>query len=205
MGHKYAEIAFTPNVMALQTKWGSRTNDVHRAGIDTGPNHVLGPSEAGFISRRDSFYLASVGEADWPYVQLRGGPEGFVRVLDEKTIGFADFNGSRQYVSVRNLLENDRTSLIFMDYPNRTGLTLLGRARLVGSHDSETLSRLAIAGYSAHIERGILILVEAFDWNCPENITPRFTREDIEASVEPLHQRIADLEAELADLEKSQT
>ena len=116
MGHKFAEIAFTPSVKAVQEQLGSRTGYARMEGAVADRNHVLGPSEAGFIAQRDSFYMASVSETGWPYVQHRGGPEGFVRVLDETTIGFADFHGNRQYVSVGNLLKDDRVSLFFMDY-----------------------------------------------------------------------------------------
>ena len=106
----------------------------------------MGPSEAGFISQRDSVYMASVSETGWPYVQHRGGPEGFVRVLDEKTIGFADFSGNRQYVSFGNLMNDDRVSLFFMDYPNRTRLKLLGRVKLIDPGDSATLANLPFYG-----------------------------------------------------------
>lgn len=198
MGHKFAEIAFTPMVKALQEQLGSRANyaRMERGGADR--NHVLGPSEAGFIAQRDSFYMASVSETGWPYVQHRGGPEGFVRVLDERTIGFGDFSGNRQYVSVGNLLKDNRVSLFFMDYPNRTRLKLLGRVNLVGPQDSSTLAKIAVPGYRARVERGFLISVEAFDWNCPQHITPRYTLQQVETSTAALRSRIAELEAELA-------
>lgn len=163
-------------------------------------NDRLGPSEAGFIAARDSFYMATVSETGWPYIQHRGGPQGFVRVLDERTLGFADFRGNRQYVSVGNLAVNDRVSLFFMDYPNRTRLKLLGRARIVEASDGEALARLDVPGYRAAIERGFLITVEAFDWNCPQHITPRFDLTNVEQSGTGLHQRIAELEVELAQL-----
>ena len=113
MGHKFAEIAFTPSVKALQERLGSRASYARLEGAETDRNHSLGPSEAGFIAQRDSFYMASVSETGWPYVQHRGGPAGFVRVLDEKTIAFADFSGNRQHVSVGNLLKDNRVSLFF--------------------------------------------------------------------------------------------
>lgn len=197
MAHKFAEIAFTPAVKALQEQLGSRANYARLEGAAADRNHVLGASEAGFVAQRDSFYMASVGETGWPYVQHRGGPEGFVRVLDEKTIGFADFNGNRQYVSAGNLTHDDRVSLFFMDYPNRTRLKLLGRVKLVDPSDSATMAKLGVAGYRARIERGFLIAVEAFDWNCPQHITPRFTLAQVEASTAPLRQRVAELEAQL--------
>ena len=197
MANKFAEIAFTPNVKAIQEQLGSRANYTRMEGANADRNHILGPSEAGFIAQRDSFYMASVGETGWPYVQHRGGPEGFVRVLDEMTIGFADFHGNRQYVSVGNTVNDDRVSLFFMDYPNRTRLKVLGRAKLIDPSDSTTMAKLAFPGYSARIERGFVISIEAFDWNCPQHITPRFTLAQVELSTAPLRERIAELEADL--------
>ena len=193
MGHKFAELVFTPEVKAAQERTGSRRA---YARIEAGEDHhnVLGPSEAGFIAARDSFYMATVSETGWPYIQHRGGPAGFVRALDDKTIGFADFRGNRQYVSVGNLQTDDRVSLFLMDYPNRARLKILGRARIVDANDKETLRRLSMPEYGAQVERGILISIEAFDWNCPQHITPRFTLAEIEEGTAPLRQRIAELE-----------
>ncbi|MCB1520023.1 MAG: pyridoxamine 5'-phosphate oxidase family protein [Hyphomicrobiaceae bacterium] len=199
MGHKFAELAFTPNVKAIQEQQGSRSSYARLESGET-RNGLLGAGEAEFIGARDSFYMATVGETGWPYIQHRGGPEGFVRVLDEKTLGFADYRGNRQYVSVGNLSANDRVSMFFMDYPNRTRLKLLGRVSLVDSADAALLERLEVPGYRAIVERAILVTVEAFDWNCPQHITPRFTLEVIERANAGLRNRIADLEAELARL-----
>jgi predicted pyridoxine 5'-phosphate oxidase superfamily flavin-nucleotide-binding protein len=143
----------------------------------------LGESEADFIGARDSFYLASVSETGWPYIQHRGGPKGFVRVLDETTIGFADFSGNRQYVTAGNVAGNDRVSLFLMDYPNRTRLKILGHARQIGLKD-EALERLIVPGYRARVERGFIVTIAAFDWNCPQHITPRFTIDEIETIAE---------------------
>lgn len=198
MGHKFAEIAFTPAVRHVQEQLGSRSNYARMETGETMRNHVLGPSEAGFIGERDSFYMASVNETGWPYIQHRGGPKGFVRVLDEKTIGFADYRGNRQYVSVGNLMTNDRVSLFLMDYPNRTRLKLFGRAKLVDASDAAALERLDVPGYRARIERGFLISVEAFDWNCPQHITQRYTLADVEQATASLRRRIVELETELA-------
>ncbi len=195
MGHRFAEIAFTPNVKRMQELNGSRRNYA-RMEQGEASNDMLGPDEAGYIAERDSFYMATVSETGWPYIQHRGGPIGFVRVLDGKTIGFADFRGNRQYVSVGNLANDDRVSLILVDYPNRSRLKILGRARLVGLEDRAMLDRLALPDYQAVVERGVVITIEAFDWNCPQHITPRFTQAEIEATTAPLHQRIAELEAE---------
>ena len=197
MGHRFAELAFTPTVMAVQEHEGSR--DSYRR-LEGGEAHHdrLGPAEASFIAARDSFYMATVSETGWPYLQHRGGPRGFLKVLDEGTIGFADFRGNRQYVSVGNLLGDDRVALILVDYPNRRRLKILGRARAVTMEDAATLGRLDVPGYRAKIERGLVIAVEAFDWNCPQHLTPRFTAEEIASAVAPLHARIAELEAALA-------
>ena len=194
MGHRFAEIAFTPNVKKAQQLHGSRMS---YARTEEGELHhdVIGPNEAAFITERDSFYMATVSETGWPYIQHRGGPPGFIRVLDEKTIGFADFRGNRQYVSVGNLENDDRVALILMDYPNRARLKILGRARLIGLDDRDTLKRLSLPGYRAVVERGFIIRVEAFDWNCPQHITPRFTLAEIEEATAPLRKRIAELEA----------
>jgi predicted pyridoxine 5'-phosphate oxidase superfamily flavin-nucleotide-binding protein len=193
MSHRFAEIAFTPNVKKAQEVNGSRRSYTR---LEKGEVHhdVLGPREAAFIAQRDSFYMATVSETGWPYIQHRGGPPGFVRVLNQKTIGFADFRGNRQYISVGNLETNDRVSMILMDYPNRARLKILGRARLVGLDEQDILTRLSLPDYRAVVERGFVITVEAFDWNCPQHITPRFTPAEIGKAVAPLHQRIAELE-----------
>lgn len=198
MTHKFAEIAFTPTVKKVQEQQGSRTAYARMEGASEAINQALTSAEASFIAARDSLYLATVSETGWPYIQHRGGPAGFVRVLDESTIGFADFRGNRQYVSVGNLMTDDRVSVFFMDYPNKTRLKLLGRARIVGLDDQETLGRLELPDYRARVERGILITVEGFDWNCPQHITERFTLDEIRAMAAPLTTRIAELEAELA-------
>lgn len=199
MAYRFGEIAFTEGVKRLQEEMGSRSayaRRVARAGDAEDAGAALGPDEAAFIGARDSFYMASVGETGWPYIQHRGGPTGFVRVLDGCTIGFADFGGNRQYVSVGNLSADDRVALFFMDYAHQARLKMFGRARIVPAEDAETLGRLAVPGYRARIERGVLIAVEAFDWNCPQHITPRYTLAEVEAATAALRQRIAELEAE---------
>ena len=194
MGHKFAELAFTDRVKALQTANGSRRNYARMEDVPD-YNDVIGPSEAAFITARDSFYMATVSETGWPYVQHRGGPAGFVKVLDEKTLGFADFTGNRQYVSAGNLSGDDRVSLFFMDYPNKARLKLLGHARLVGLEESDILAKLELPGYRARVERGILITMAGFDWNCPQHITQRYTLAEVEKATEGLRQRVAELEA----------
>ena len=196
MANRYAEIAFTPSVKDVQETSGSRRSYAKmESGNDS--NQLLTPRETTFIASRDSFYMASVGETGWPYVQHRGGPGGFVKTLDEETLGFADFRGNRQYISVGNLLKDDRISLFFMDYPNKARLKLFGRVKLIGPDDPATLAKLEAPAYDARVERGVLIKVSAFDWNCPQHITQRFAQADIEEAVAPLNQRIADLEAQL--------
>lgn len=197
MGHKFAEIAFTPKVKELQAASGSRKSYARmEAGADT--NAKLGEREISFIAARDSFYMASVGETGWPYMQHRGGPPGFVHVIDEQTLGFADFRGNRQYVSVGNLLNDNRVSLFFMDYRNRKRLKLFGRVKLVDSSETDILDRLTPPDYPAHVERGVLVTVAGFDWNCPQHITPRVTLAEFEETTAALHSRIAELEAGLA-------
>lgn len=199
MAHQFAKIAFTESVREVQTMNNSREN---YSGLDNGEdhNHILGERETTFIQARDSFYMASVSETGWPYVQHRGGPTGFMRVLDEKTIGFADFAGNRQYVSVGNLRKDDRVSLFFMDYPMRTRLKLLGRVKLIDKDDSDVLPRLEVDDYRARVERGFTISVEAFDWNCPQHITPRFTEAEIEKRVTELREENLQLRAKIKNL-----
>lgn len=173
MGHRFAEIAFTPRVRAVQEERGSRRGYLR---VEQGEDHHhrLGAREMDFIRRRDSFYMATVGETGWPYVQHRGGPTGFVRVLDERTIGFADFGGNRQYVSVGNLAGDGRVAVIMVDYPNRARLKILGHARILDRDDPVVAGRLVTPGYPAAVKRGVVITVAAFDWNCPQHITPRY-------------------------------
>ena len=173
---RFAKIAFTPAVKALQEELGSRSAYA-RLDRSGGEPDALGESEAGFIAARDSFYMASVGETGWPYVQHRGGPVGFVRVLDEHTIGFADFRGNRQYVSAGNIGNDGRVALIFMDYPNQARLKVLAHATI--ATDEATLARVAVPGIPA--ERALVLRVEAFDWNCQQHITPRWTEDEITA------------------------
>jgi len=174
MPHGFAEIAFTPTVKKMQEEMGSRLSYARMDRIAEPVNSILSYAEAEFISSRNSFYMATVSETGWPYIQHRGGPRGFVRVLDERTIGFADFRGNRQYVSVGNLMTDDRVSLFFMDYPNRARLKLFGRARIIEPDATEMMGRLATPGYRARAERGLVIEVAGFDWNCPQHIPDRF-------------------------------
>lgn len=192
MGHKFAEIAFTETIREIQTELGSRDGYASMDG-ELDYNHLLSEVEAQFIVERDSFYMATVSETGWPYVQHRGGPSGFIKVIDDKTIGFSDYAGNRQYVSTGNLRKDDRVSLFFMDYPNRRRLKILGRVSQVASDDLETLSLLEDENYRAPVERAFIINIEAFDWNCPKYITPRYTDADINAVIEPLQSELEQL------------
>ncbi len=185
MGHKYTAIAFTPEVKKVQQENRSRQG---YQGFEQGPdyNHLLSQNEADFIEERDSFYMASVTETGWPYVQHRGGPAGFMKVIDASTIGFADFSGNRQYVSTGNFRNNDKVALFFMDYPNKRRMKMFGRISLVASDDLATLASLENPAYRATVERGFIIKIEGFDWNCPQHITPRFSEDQIQTLIEPL-------------------
>jgi predicted pyridoxine 5'-phosphate oxidase superfamily flavin-nucleotide-binding protein len=200
--HRFADIVFTPKVQALQEKHGSRTQYARmQAHADGEPQ--LGPREAQFLAEADSFYLASVGETGWPYVQHRGGPRGFVATLSPTQLAFADFRGNRQYVSAGNVAHDDRVALIVMDYPNRQRLKLLGHLRFADEAEAppETVAAVALPDYQARVERIAIVDVVAFDWNCPQHITQRFTLEQVEAASRPLHERIATLETKLRALE----
>ena len=155
----------------------------------------LGEAEADFLRRRDSFYLASVTDDGWPYVQHRGGPAGFVKVLDGTHVAWADRTGNRQYITAGNLDRDDRVAIIAVDYPNRTRLKLLGHARFDPDPDPATLEQLGIDG---RLEGLVTVEIAAFDWNCPKFITPRFTIDEVQAASEPLRNRIAELEAIVA-------
>lgn len=185
MAHKFAEIAFTKTVKQVQEEMGSRSG---YSSIETGPdrNHLLRDRERVFIEARDSFYIASVTETGWPYIQHRGGPAGFLKVIDQSTLGFADYSGNRQYVTTGNVMTNDRVALFLMDYPNRRRLKLLGRMELVGPEQSSILGHLQDTSYKARIERGMIIRVEAFDWNCPQHITPRYSQSEVEELIESM-------------------
>lgn len=186
MPRAFAEIAFTPSVKAAQTRYGSRDGN-RRFELAEDPRNVLQDAEIAFIEARDSFYQATVAENGWPYVQHRGGPAGFLRVLDERTIGYADFRGNAQYLSVGNLNADPRISLILMDYPNRRRLKLWGRARIVHENEDPGLvARLEVASYRARVERGVVISIEAIEWNCPQHITPRLSEAEVDALIAAL-------------------
>ena len=192
----YMDLLFTDEVMQQQVAHGSRESYAKMADGSKQEADSLGPKEAMFLATRDSFYVASTSASGWPYVQHRGGPPGFVKILGERQIGFADYRGNRQYVSLGNVVTDDRVAFFFMDYVRRARLKMLGRMRAVALADSPELAASLIdEAYGAKIERGFVIDVEAFDWNCPQHITPRYTQSDIAEVVAPLQQRITELEA----------
>jgi predicted pyridoxine 5'-phosphate oxidase superfamily flavin-nucleotide-binding protein len=182
MTHRFADITFTGSVKAAQLHNGSRPHN-ERLQATAGPNDQLGPRESTFIELRDTFYLATVNEDGWPYVQHRGGPAGFLKVLGPNRIGYADFRGNMQLISVGNVSVNDRCSLILMDYPNRRRLKILGHMRVEDADrvSPDDLEKVQLPGYKARIERVVYIDVDAFDWNCPQHITKRYTETEFAA------------------------
>ncbi len=197
MARAFAEIAFTPAVLAEQEKQGSAKGYAKFLAPDADGGDRLTETEAGFIAARDGFFQATVSETGWPYVQFRGGPAGFVKVLDDKTIAYADFRGNRQYLSVGNLSEDDRISLILVDYPNRRRLKIWGHARIVDREtDPDLVARLHDETYRARPERAVVITVKAFDWNCPQHIPQRFTVEEFQQALTPVREELARLRAE---------
>jgi uncharacterized protein len=179
MTRAYAKSMFSNAAKRLQEQHGSRAQYARLAAM--GPSEdALGPAEKEFIEQRDSMYIASITENGWPYVQHRGGPKGFLRVLDDRTLAFADFAGNKQYITTGNLETNDRVALFLIDYPNQARLKIIGHARAVEG-DAALEAKVRVKGYKAIVERVIVIAVTAFDWNCSQHITPRWTREEIEA------------------------
>lgn len=199
MRDRFFDLAFTPSVQAEQSRQGSRAAYAAAAEkIGDSAGSGLSDIETAFLAARDSFYLASVSETGWPYVQHRGGPPGFVRILDDRTLGWAEFAGNRQYVTVGNTATDDRVAMIFMDYPNQRRLKVMGRLHVRdASQWPDLAASLTPDAYRARIERMVLVTVEAFDWNCPQHITPRFTLPEIEQMAAPLRARIAELEDRL--------
>jgi predicted pyridoxine 5'-phosphate oxidase superfamily flavin-nucleotide-binding protein len=194
MARGFLEALETPGVRSARAANG--VGGLLGTGADR-PAERLTEREAAFIADRDSFYLATVSQTGWPYIQHRGGPRGFLRVLDEKTLGFVDFRGNQQYLTLGNLVDQDRVALFLMDYPRRRRLKILARAV---PHDltkePDLAARLATPGYRAHVERGFTLRLHAFDWNCPQHITPRFTEAEIAAAIASLRARLVELETE---------
>ena len=196
-----SDVAFTASVKALQERRGSRKayrRMEERGGWET----RVTPELAAFLAERDSAYLATANSAGQPYVQHRGGPKGFIRVLDDNTLGFADFVGNRQYITTGNLAENDRAFLFLMDYAHRQRIKIWGRARVV-ENDAGLLAKLMPEGYDARPQQAILFTIEAWDVNCPQHIPQKFDAADVAAAVAKLERRVSELEAENARLRES--
>ena len=202
MPRKFADIAFTPAVKALQTQYGSRAT--YEKFVANGPNNdTLDDKAKAFIPERDGFYLGSVTETGWPYIQFRGGPPGFLKILDDRTLGFADFSGNAQYLTTGNLLQDNRVFLFLMDYAHRRRMKIWGQAE-VKTDASALLKQLTVPDYPAIAERAILIHIVAFDWNCPQHIPRKYSDAEVDAkldaAVSPLQRRVAELEAQLESL-----
>jgi predicted pyridoxine 5'-phosphate oxidase superfamily flavin-nucleotide-binding protein len=196
----FGSLVFTPVVKMLQERHGSR-RQYERLECSKSARQVLGPAETEFLTTRDSFYWATTGETGWPYIQHRGGPRGFLKVIDDHTLALGDFRGNKQYISTGNLLTDSRVAMIMVDYPEQARLKILGRVDIKeGDAAREWMERVRVPGYKATIERVFVIHIEAFDWNCPQHITPRYTAEEIQSVVGPLEARIQALERENAAL-----
>jgi predicted pyridoxine 5'-phosphate oxidase superfamily flavin-nucleotide-binding protein len=194
MADKFLELLLTPSVRKAQEHYFGRA----RQPSGGAERDALTADEIQFIQARDSFYMATVSESGWPYVQHRGGKPGFLQVVNPGKLAFADYQGNRQMLSTGNLAVNDRVCLFLMDYPQRTRLKILGHARIEDARQHPDLvAQFAAPEVQRSVERVFLIDVTSFDWNCPQYITPRYTAAEVETAVAPLRQRIAELEAEL--------
>lgn len=201
MARNYIHTLFTDRARALQEQDGSRPGYARMEEGADGSADPIGEKEEAFIAERDSFYMASVTADGWPYVQHRGGPPGFLKLLPGNRLGFADYRGNRQHVSTANLIDDDRVSLFLIDYPNRRRLKLLGHARMIAAADDAALvASLMPDGYRALPERACIVEVIGYDWNCPQHITPRFTEAEISTAVAPLVAERDRLRAELDHL-----
>jgi predicted pyridoxine 5'-phosphate oxidase superfamily flavin-nucleotide-binding protein len=195
MAYDFLDIAATPSVKDAQRLNGSADYWSGFRGERTSDRFTA--AEAAFIAARDSFYMATVSESGWPYVQHRGGPPGFVRMLDDKTLAVADYRGNRQYITVGNLAAGGRASLILMDYPARRRLKIFAHVEVKDLADnSELAAAAATPGYKAKPERVLLFHLDAFDWNCAQHITPRFTEAEVAEALTPFRVRLSELEAE---------
>ena len=204
MAKNFAEIAFTDAVKKIQEKHGSRRNyeRMEKFSIVDG----LTDNEKHFIENRDSFYLATIGVKEFPYIQHRGGPKGFLKVLDSKRLGFIDFTGNKQYVSVGNMITNNNVSLIMIDYPSKTRLKIFAKSEIVNIKENPDLyDLLDLKDYKFKPERMMIFHIEAYDWNCPQHITPRYTVDEINTAFSPQQEYITKLEAEIKELKKKMT
>ncbi|PYE41302.1 hypothetical protein DFI02_11265 [Rhizobium sp. PP-F2F-G20b] len=199
MAYGFLDIAITPSVRAAQAEMGADGTWSDFRGHREFDRFT--GNEKAFIAGRDSFYLASVSETGWPYVQHRGGPRGFLKVVDDRSLGFAEYRGNRQYISTGNFAVNDRASLILMDYPSRSRLKIYAHVEKLHPDEEPALTELVTDGaYRAKIERVFRLRLASFDWNCQQHITPRFTEAEVVTAVQPIRDRLAQLEAENAEL-----
>ncbi len=194
-------MAFTGAAKELQLKFGSRKSyarmeqEIYLDGLTD--------NEIEFIERRDSFYIASIGANGYPYIQHRGGPRGFLKVIDRKRIGFIDFKGNMQYISAGNIATNDNVSLILVDYPARARLKLYAKSRIIElQEDANLYKMLDLDGYAFNPERMMVFSIEAYDWNCSQHITPRFTLEEIQVAISEQTEQVRKLQAEIGRLEE---
>jgi predicted pyridoxine 5'-phosphate oxidase superfamily flavin-nucleotide-binding protein len=189
-------------VKKLQEKYGSRRQ--YERMENSGPaQDRFTPFENQFLADRDSFYMATTGSTGWPYVQHRGGPKGFLKVIDDHTLAFADFRGNKQYISTGNLLTDDRIALIMVDYPRQARLKILGHVEIFeGEQAAGWLDRVRMPEEKTEVERVFLIHVEAYDWNCPQHITPRYTVDEIREGMKELEKHVKALEQENEKLRK---
>jgi predicted pyridoxine 5'-phosphate oxidase superfamily flavin-nucleotide-binding protein len=199
MSYRFLDIAVTPSVRAVQAEMGA-----DRIWQDFRGHREFDrftENEAAFIADRDSFYIATVSETGWPYVQHRGGPRGFLKLVDDRTLAFADYRGNRQYISIGNLAADDRACLFLMDYAHRARLKVYTHVETLALDADPAFTELVtVPDYRAKIERIFRLHLATFDWNCPQHITPRFTEAEISKAVEPLSERLATLAAENAEL-----
>jgi len=199
MSYGFLDVAVTPSVRAVQAKMGAdRIWQDFKGHRDF---DRFTENEAAFIANRDSFYMATVSETGWPYVQHRGGPRGFLKLVDERTLAFADYRGNRQYISTGNVAANDRACLFLMDYAHRARLKVFAHVETLALDDDPALTELVtVPDYPGKLERIFLLRLETFDWNCPQHITPRFTEQEVAEAVGPLRDRLAQLKTENAEL-----
>lgn len=200
MPHQFLETLTTPAVERARTRYGSH-EVMARATANFHTTADLGPDEKHFIQSVDGFYLGTTGEDGWPYVQYRGGPAGFLRVLSPTRMAWADFRGNRQYLSVGAIDATGKVALFLMDYPHRARLKIIGRARVVDSaEDPSLMDELTVVGYRAKVERAIVVDVVAYDWNCQQHITPRYTEAELRDTLRPVETEMARLRTENAEL-----
>jgi predicted pyridoxine 5'-phosphate oxidase superfamily flavin-nucleotide-binding protein len=198
----FGSLVFTPLVKQLQERYGSRRQ--YERMENAGATHDrLTEFETTFLAERDSFYMATMGATGWPYVQHRGGAKGFLKVIDDHTLAFADLRGNKQYISTGNLLTDNRVALIMVDYPRQARLKILGRMEIFeGSQAAEWLPRVRVPSEKTPIERVFVIHLEAYDWNCPQHITPRYSVEELRDGMKNVEKRIQQLEQENEALRK---